>query len=93
MAAYNYAHLTAAGNYALSPNSCVLHSITVNNNTATAGTMSVYDGTSASGTPVAIINFAGSFFSTGLYDVICRQGISVVVSAITGTLDVTVSFG
>lgn len=87
---YNYAHATTAqAGTILSPASCILHSVTIN--TPAAQTLTLYDGTSASGTVIAAItNLTTISPNALLYDVQCKNGLFLVS---TGTGDITVTFG
>jgi len=68
----------------------VLHTITFNKPVAT-GVVTIYDATSATGTPIAIITTPASPLPVTLtYDIRCETGITIVTSV--AAQDITVSF-
>jgi hypothetical protein len=78
-----FVHLTASG--AVKTGAGILHSVTVN--TLSAGAITVYDNTAASGTVIAIIN--GGAERTIVYNLAFATGCHL---GITGTPDVTVVY-
>jgi len=93
---FEYSHVTAAK--LVHTGSCVLHTVVINSND-TSGPLyaTIYDGTNAGGTAIAVIDVdAGKTYYvlpvTLLYDVKMTTGIYVGFSAETNTADLTVTF-
>ena len=86
---FNYAHIAAAGNLSVAPDNggAVLGAVNINTGAANA-TFTIYDGTSASGTVVAVLD--ASTKTCHFFGVNCPNGIFCVLAV--GNADVTVSY-
>lgn len=87
--ALRYATIRAAGNLSVAPTDGSAQLWTVNVNTgAASATLSIYDGTSASGTLIAVVDCEnpGSYG----YGVLCPNGIFAVLA--DGDADVTIGY-
>jgi hypothetical protein len=89
-AGYSYAHISTNATTVVKAAAGSLHSITINSKGASANIATVYDGVSAAGTVIGIIDTtAGS--QNFLYDVALSAGLTIVTA--TGTAaDITVSY-
>src|SRR5438477_118349 len=88
MAEWRYFHISTQATFTIASGGVSLIAVTVNNGAASA-VVTVYDGMSATATPViATINAsaAGNFF----YGNVCHGGLTVVQSG--GSADVTIIF-
>lgn len=83
---YTYEHIQAAGTYVLKTDGGVLHTVTVN--TTAAGTITLYDNTSAAGKVIAVLK-ASIVEQSLVYDLDFSLGLTAVVAAAS---DVTVTF-
>lgn len=81
-----YSHLTTTGLVFTGPS--VIHTININTKAALASAVSVYDGTSAAGTLIAVID--GTINASYVLDVYCAVGIYISVSA--SNPDLTIAF-
>jgi hypothetical protein len=79
--------ISASGTNVVKSGPGVLHSITIN--TATAGTITIYDNVAGSGTVIATITVTAAVTVTLTYDAVFALGLTVVSSANT---DFTVSY-
>ena len=89
---WNYEHITLAAptTTVVKASSGVLHSITLNDPTATA-VITIYDNTAASGTVIGIITVPASPQpATVIYDVAFNIGLTIVTA--TAASDITVSY-
>lgn len=84
-----YKRIAAAGNLSVAPTGGKARLWTVNVNTAAANaTFTIYNGTSASGDVVAVID--ASETSSRVYGTLCNDGIFCVLAS--GNADVTVGY-
>lgn len=89
-AGYTYLHISALTTGTLvKTGSGVLHSLTVNN-VGAAATITVYDGTSTSGTEIAVIGGTITFGNV-LYDALLTTGLYIVVAGTTSP-DITLTY-
>ena len=86
---YSYAYIATQTTTLVKTGQGVLHSITINTPAAT-GTITVYDGLSASGTKFATITSFAAGTETFLYDVIFGTGLTIVTA--TANVDITVAY-
>lgn len=90
-ATFKFANLLANATTIVKSGRGVLHCITINNAGASSNTCSVYDGLSASGTLIGVIDTVELNGRTLLYDVQFAVGLTIVIG--TGTAaDLTVSY-
>lgn len=84
---FRYKRIAAIGNLPVAPanGSSVLWTVNVNTG-AVSAVLTIYDGTSASGTVVAVIDAASK--GSWTYGVLCDDGIFAVLSG--GNADVTI---
>lgn len=85
--AYKYTHITTDATTTLKSGGGILHTICINNPTATA-TVTIYDNTAGSGTVIGVITEAATTQGCFTYDVNFTTGLTIVtavaVSDITG---------
>lgn len=87
---FKYANLAANETTVIKSAPGILHSITINDQGASANTVSVYDNTAGSGTKIATIDSVTTI-GTLLYDVEFATGLTIVIA--TGTAaDITVCY-
>jgi hypothetical protein len=86
---FNYTHITADTTTTIKSGSGVLHTICINNPTATA-VLTAYDNTAASGTEIAIITESSTTQSCFTYDVAFTTGLTILTA--TATSDITISW-
>lgn len=90
-AGYRYANITTTATTEVKATGGFLHSITINNSTAT-GTITIYDNTAGSGTTIGTITVGASpvLPVTLTYDVWFNTGLTIVTGVETS--DITVSY-
>lgn len=85
--AYKYTHITTDATTTLKSGGGILHTICINNPTATA-TVTIYDNTAGSGTVIGVITEAATTQGCFTYDINFTTGLTIVtavaVSDITG---------
>jgi len=84
---YTHKNIASATTTVVKSGAGILHCITVN--TTAAGTITVYDNTSAAGTKIATIAASPVIGSTFIYDVSFVNGLTIVTAAAS---DITVSY-
>ena len=87
--AFNKSHITTDATTTLKTSGGILHTICINNPTATA-TITVYDNTAASGTIIAIITEVSTTQGCFTYDINYTVGLTIVTAVATS--DITVSW-
>lgn len=85
--AFIYNNIASATTTVVKSGTGTLHSIVIN--TTAAGTITIYDNTSAAGTKIATIAASPANGSTFLYDVSFATGLTIVTAAAS---DITVSY-
>lgn len=92
MAAFNYHHYNAlTAGTAVAPQPGMLYGVTINSKGATANILTLYDGTSTSGTVIAVIDTTANV-GTLFYKVEYLVGLYIAIA--TGTsADVTIITG
>jgi len=85
--AYNHKNISSATTTVVKSGAGLLHCITIN--TTAAGTITVYDNTSAAGTKIATIAASPVIGSNFIFDVAFTTGLTVVTAAAS---DLTVSY-
>jgi hypothetical protein len=88
-AGYSFLHLNALASTLVKTGAGVLHSLTINNIGATA-TVTVYDGTSTSGTEIAALGGTLGFGNV-LYDAKFATGLYIVIAGTTSP-DITLTY-
>ena len=87
-----YYHIAGVGSYLIKKGGGWLHSLILNNAVA-SGTVTIYDGTSASGSVIGIISLPATLLDSGpeptSYDISFQKGLFIVV---TTALDLTISY-
>lgn len=73
-----------------SPSEGILHAINIAAST-TAGTVTVYDNTSATGTPIAVLGVAANQSFCAILDILFLKGLFIVTASFTSP-NVTVSY-
>ena len=95
---FRYSHVTSTGVSAISINEgAILHGIVLNQvSTAAASTSlcSVYDSTTTSATAklIAIIDTTRTGISDYIYDVVCKEGITLNIGGSAAPVDISVAF-
>lgn len=86
---YQYNNITTNTTTVVKAGSGILHAITINNSVAT-GTITIFDNTAGSGTKIATITSTGTVPSSIFYDVLFRNGCTIVTAV--AAQDITVCF-
>ena len=88
--AFNYGSITSATTTTLKSGSGTLHTVNINALGTVASSVTIYDNTSAAGTPIATINSL-AFLGTATYDVQFSTGLTIVTTGVLAP-NVTVSY-
>ena len=86
-----YAHINTATSTLCKTGPGTLHNLIVSTRSTGIGSVTMYDGTSAAGTVIGILDSTNNF-GDSTYDVAFTVGLFIVTAAATTPADVTVSF-